>query len=90
MAKNNDAKNDVKKKAASNASKPKKTREKGRFREYFKGVRLEMKKVVWPTRKELWQYTGLVLVACAFFALAFWAIDTGFLAILKQLLGISM
>ena len=42
MAKNNNAKNDVKKKAASNASKPKKTREKGRFREYFKGVRLEM------------------------------------------------
>lgn len=90
MAKNNNAKNEVKKKAAAAASRPKKKREKGRFKEYFKGVRLEMKKVVWPTRKELWQYTALVLVACAFFAVAFWAIDTGFLAILKQLLGISM
>ena len=58
--------------------------------EYFKNVKLEMKKVVWPTRKELWEYAALVVVACAFFAVAFWAIDTGFLAILKQLLGISM
>jgi preprotein translocase subunit SecE len=90
MAKNNNAKSDVKKKATAAASKPKQKREKGRFKEYFKGVRLEMKKVVWPTKKELWQYTGLVLVACGFFALAFWAIDTGFLAILKRLLGIAM
>ena len=65
-------------------------RKRGSLKEYFKGVRLEMKKVVWPTKKELGQYTALVLVACSFFALAFWAIDTGFLAALKQLLGISM
>lgn len=78
------------KKAAAPAQKPKKQKQKGRLKEYFKGVRLEMKKVVWPTKKELSQYTALVIVACAFFAVAFWAIDTGFLAILKQLLGISM
>ena len=79
-----------KKKAATPAQKPKKKKEKGRFKEYFKGVRLEMKKVVWPTKKELSQYAALVIIACAFFAVAFWAIDTGFLAELKQLLGISM
>jgi preprotein translocase subunit SecE len=78
------------KKAAAPAQKPKKKKQKGRLKEYFKGVRLEMKKVVWPTKKELSQYAALVIVACAFFAVAFWAIDTGFLAILKQLLGISM
>ena len=49
-----------------------------------------MKKVVWPTRKELGSYTVVVLVTCAVFALAFWGIDSGFLAILRGLLGITM
>jgi preprotein translocase subunit SecE len=70
------------------AAAPKK--EKRSLREYFKGVKLEMKKVVWPTKKELGSYTVVVLVACAFFALAFFVIDTGFLAVLERLLGISM
>ena len=65
-------------------------KKRGGFIEYIKNVRLEMRKVVWPTKTELWQYAALVVVACAFFADAFWAIDTGFLAVLKQLLGISM
>ena len=71
---------------AANAPK----REKRSLREYFKGVRLEMKKVVWPTRKELGSYTAVVLVACAAFAVAFWLIDSGFLAALKGILGITM
>ncbi len=65
-------------------------RKRGSLKEYFKGVRLEMKKVVWPTKKELGSYTGVVLITCAFFALAFWLIDTGFLAILKGILGITL
>ncbi len=67
---------------------PKKKR--GSLKDYFKGVKLEMKKVVWPTKKELGSYTVVVLVTCAAFAVVFWAIDTGFLAALKGLLGISM
>jgi preprotein translocase subunit SecE len=50
--------------------------------EYLKGVRSEFKKVVWPTKKETYKYTGVVLVVCAFFALFFWLLDTGFLALL--------
>ena len=62
----------IKKKAAAAASqKQTQKKEKRSLKEYLKGVRLEMKKVVWPTQKELGQYTALVLVACAFFALAF-------------------
>lgn len=60
------------------------------IREYFKGVRLEMKKVVWPTRKELLSYTYVVVLACVFFALLFWGFDTGFLALLKAVLNISV
>lgn len=57
---------------------------------YFKGVRTEMKKVVWPTRKELVSYTGVVLFACAFFALLFWGFDSAFLAVLRAVLNISI
>jgi len=73
-------------KAASNTQK----REKRSLKEYFKGVKLEMKKVVWPTKEELGSYTVIVIVTCVFFAVAFFLIDTGFLAILEKLLGINM
>ncbi|MCB6993288.1 preprotein translocase subunit SecE [bacterium 210820-DFI.6.37] len=65
-------------------------KKRGSLKDYFKGVKLEMKKVVWPTKQELGSYTVVVLVTCAVFAAAFWAIDTGFLAALKGLLGITM
>ncbi|MGI6722291.1 MAG: preprotein translocase subunit SecE [Anaerovoracaceae bacterium] len=65
-------------------------KEKTSLAEYFRGVRTEMRKVVWPTKQELGSYTVIVLAACAFFALAFWGIDSGFLAILKGILGISL
>ena len=51
--------------------------------EYFKGVRLEMKKVVWPTKKELGSFTAIVLATCIAFAIVFWGVDTGVLAALK-------
>ncbi len=60
------------------------------FRDYIKGVKLEMKKVVWPTKKELAAYTATVVGTCLVFALAFWAIDTGFLVVLQKLLGIKI
>jgi preprotein translocase subunit SecE len=35
----------------------------GRIRTFFREVRVEMKKVTWPTRKELLKSTGVVIVA---------------------------
>ncbi len=70
------------------AQQPKK--KKTSAKEYFKGIRIEMKKVVWPTKKELGSYTAVVILTCAFFALAFWAIDSGFLALLKAVLNIEL
>jgi len=60
------------------------------IREYFKGVRIEMRKVIWPTRKELVSYTGVVIMTCVAFSLIFWAFDSAFLALLKAVLNISM
>jgi len=60
------------------------------MKEYFSGIKTEMKKVIWPTRKELTSYTVVVIATCAFFALAFWGINSGVLAMLKGILGITM
>ena len=63
---------------------------KGGLREYFKGVKIETKKVVWPTRKELVSYTIVVFIACAFFGLFLWGVDSGFLAIIREVFNVSM
>lgn len=58
--------------------------------EYFRGIRSEVKKVVWPTRKELGAFTAVVLLTCAFFAIGFWAVDSAVLAALRAVLGITL
>ena len=60
------------------------------FKEYFRGVKTELKKVVWPTRSEVVSYTAVVIAVCAAFALIFWLIDTGILAALKAVLGVTL
>ena len=63
---------------------------KGGLLAYLRGVRQEFKKVVWPTREELTTDTIVVFACVIFFAVAFWLIDTGFLAALKGILGITL
>jgi preprotein translocase subunit SecE len=69
---------------------PKPKRERANFGEYMRGVKTEIKKVVWPTRKEMGSFTIVVLLACTFFAVLFAAFDSAFLATLKAVLGISL
>ena len=57
---------------------------------YLRGVKQEFSKVVWPTREELTTDTVVVFACVAFFAVSFWLIDTGFLAALKGILGITL
>jgi len=59
------------------------------LKEYFKGIKTEMKKVVWPTKKELVSFTGVVLFVCVVLSLGIWAFDSAFLASLKYVLNIS-
>ncbi|SHH30912.1 preprotein translocase subunit SecE [Anaerosphaera aminiphila DSM 21120] len=47
----------------------KKAEEKKSFSKYFRGVKSEFKKVVWPTKKQILNYTLIVIVACILFAL---------------------
>ena len=61
-----------------------------RIAEYFKGVSAELKKVAWPTKKETYKYTLVVLVMCALFAIFFYLVDTGCLLVLEKVLNIVM
>lgn len=42
---------------------------------YFKGVKAELKKVNWPTRKELANYTIVVLATTFAMTLVIWGLD---------------
>jgi preprotein translocase subunit SecE len=74
--------------AAIAAQSGQQTEKKGGWSEYFRGVRIETKKVVWPTRQELISYTIVVLFTCAFFGLMIWGVDSAFLAALRQIVQI--
>jgi preprotein translocase subunit SecE len=47
----------------------------------------ETKKVVWPTRKETLQTTGIVFAFVVVMALFLWVVDSGLLWAVKKLLG---
>lgn len=58
--------------------------QKGKLRAYFRGVKSETKKVVWPTRKELINYTGVVIFMCLIVSFVVWLLDLG----INRLLGL--
>lgn len=65
-------------------------KEKGGIFAFLRSVRQELKKVVWLTKEELTTDTIVVIACVVFFAVAFWLIDTGFLAALKGILGVTL
>ncbi|NGZ28241.1 MAG: preprotein translocase subunit SecE [Magnetococcales bacterium] len=46
------------------------------FRQYLTDVQLEMKKVVWPTRKETTNTTLVVVVMVIVVSIFLWIVDT--------------
>lgn len=57
---------------------------KGMF-SFFAGVKIELKKVTWPTSQDLVQHTGVVILLVVFFAIFFFVMDLG-IGSLKNLL----
>ncbi|HLP97760.1 MAG TPA: preprotein translocase subunit SecE [Sideroxyarcus sp.] len=47
----------------------------------------EAKRVVWPTRKETMQTTGVVILFAVVMALFLWAVDASLLLIVNKLMG---
>lgn len=56
---------------------------------YFKDLKSEFKKVVWPSKKTVLNNTGAVLASMIVSGLAIWGIDSGFAALLRELYKIA-
>jgi preprotein translocase subunit SecE len=54
------------------------TKKSGRLSGFFKGVKSELKKVSWPTKKELTNNTIVVIVVVALMTLVVWGLDLVF------------
>ncbi len=48
-----------------------------RISSFFKSSKAELKKVSWPNRKELINYTLVVVAVCILISLVVWFFDTG-------------
>jgi len=54
---------------------------------FIQGSRVEIRKVVWPTRQETTQTAIAVFVFTLILALFFWALDSGLLWLTRRLVG---
>ena len=55
--------------------------------QFIKEVRAELKKVSWPTNKELVSYTGVVGLAVVIVCALIWVCDTVFAKLFRIILG---
>lgn len=55
------------------------------IRQFNRDVRLELKKVTWPTRKEVANTTVITLLAVFFFGAYLWVVDVGLTAGIQYL-----
>ena len=46
-----------------------------RMKTYFRGVRAELRKVSWPTKKELLNYTSVVVALSILVSIIVWVLD---------------
>ncbi|MFA7240800.1 MAG: preprotein translocase subunit SecE [Sulfuricellaceae bacterium] len=59
----------------------------GRFFAFSRESWAETKKVVWPTRKETIQTTGVVFLLVVVLALFLWIVDASLMSLVKLLMG---
>ena len=50
----------------------------GRFQHFLKETRIELRKVVWPTREETFKTTGIIMIAVVIVAIFLWIVDAFF------------
>ncbi len=69
------------------AEKPEKKSIFARFSKFFRDQKSEMKKIVWPSKKQVLNNTGIVLIAVALFAVLTGTFDWVLGVIIKAALG---
>ncbi len=57
-----------------------------RITKYLHDIRVELKKVHWPTRREFSLFTGIVLTTVLVIGLFFWGLDSVFLGVLQLII----
>lgn len=71
---------------AKDTTSEKKTEKKpGKIRKWFKELRIEFKKVVWPSKKTVIDNTSVVLGVIALSAVLVGLLDEGFLALFRAI-----
>ena len=82
-AKKADSKADAKKADAKKADKNKKPGLFERLKDYLHNVKLEMKRVTWPTKQEVINCSIIVVCTLIFFGVFIFLIDSGIVALLE-------
>ena len=59
------------------------------FIKYCKDVKSEFKKVIWPSKKQVFNNTCVVLAMIIVSGLAIWAMDSAFVGLISLMLGLS-
>ncbi|MPN05939.1 Protein translocase subunit SecE [bioreactor metagenome] len=54
-----------------------------RLRKFFRDLRSELKKVVWPSRKQVVNNTGIVIACVLLAGVVVWVLDAAFLGLLS-------
>ncbi|NLJ56258.1 MAG: preprotein translocase subunit SecE [Firmicutes bacterium] len=57
-----------------------------KIQRFIHDIRIELKKVHWPTKRELSVFTSIVIVVIIAVGIFFWILDTGFTTALKLVL----
>ena len=73
--------------ADKQAQAPAKKKAGPRLGKYFRDTWGELKKIVWPSRKQVWNNIVVVLTMIVIFAVVIWGLDTGFSALRNLLLS---
>ena len=60
-----------------------------KFIDYLKNVRMEMKRVVWPSKAELGRMSVIVIIALVFFGVLIYLVDSAVTPLLYMLSGIG-
>ena len=64
--------------ASAKSAKPAKEKNKGKLKEAWRGFKSETKKIVWPSWKQVFKNTGVVLVIVIACAIVIGALDYAF------------
>ncbi len=61
-----------------------------RLRDYVSDVRIEMKRVTWPSRQEIYGTTVMVILTTFLFGVYFWICDQAFSNAVRKILNLFL